>query len=166
MKPLVVAAHRTLLLPTPPPLFPTPSAADPATSCPHHFAIGMLTACRAPSGMISAGSPFCSLLPRVEFFTPSSDLLWCLPVISSPLLPGWTHCWVRGLYSWESVCLEGKIHIFVFLDALAYDGAAVMVQCLRNASAKVLLDFFPISLLHIQFFPFLICFLFNSSLET
>ena len=71
-----------------------------------------------------AGSPFCCLLPRAEFITPSSDLLWCLPVISIPVLPGWTHCWVRGLYSWEPVCLEGKIHIFVFLDSLAYGGAA------------------------------------------
>ena len=55
MKPLVVAAHMTLQLPSPPPLFPTPSTVDPATSCCHHFAIGMFTACRAPSGMILLG---------------------------------------------------------------------------------------------------------------
>ena len=101
----------TLLLPTPPPLFPTPSAVDPATSCCHHFAIGMLTACRAPSGMISAGSPFCFPLPRAEFITPSSGLLCCLPVISITLLPGWTYCWIRGLYSWEPVCLGEDSHL-------------------------------------------------------
>lgn len=55
--------------------------------CCHHFAIGMLTACK-PLRHDLTGSPFCFPLPRAEFITPSSDLLCCLPVISIPLLTG------------------------------------------------------------------------------
>ena len=36
---------------------------------------------------------------------------------------GDSDCWVRGLYSSEPARSEGKIHILVFLDFLAYDGA-------------------------------------------
>lgn len=110
------------------------------------------------TGMISAES---FLLSSPEQSSSLHPLICCVASQLSPSHSNWVDSLLdKGSVLWEPVCLGEDSHL-VFLDALAYDGVAVgrWFNACRMHWPRFCLDFSPISLLHIRFFPFFVCFL-------